>query len=448
VRLGAFERLYETLFAEALEAGEISREERKRLDLAASALGFDSKRVASLETALLAAWESETADTRVEPRSFGHVDPDTLADRAPPTSSAAPRPRARPYEDEAPTVPKQGSRRRSPRPRAKPSGELSFRELHARFEAASQRGALDHQWRVADVLVLRGAATPRQEAFWQQHRRPGPVRAVRGLPSSAWSSLLMHPEQDRTISDVFAVIASASLLGRVSAMRRDGTLPKIDPDSYHDPHTSPVGAVRAIAWSAATLGIRPPPTYVVPSLDSGLEILSVVPPSTRIGARALSGLDPANLAFACGRHLAWYREEQFICTLVPSVAYLETIFGAALLLGAPSVALPEDARQRALVFARAIVPCLEPPQIDRLRDLVARYLERGARHNLRRWARAAEWTACRAGLLLCGELQTAAAALTNEPGGEARIAQLETFWASEEAGQLRAQLGVTIAVSG
>ena len=43
-----------------------------------------------------------------------------------------------------------------------------------------------------------------------------------------------------------------------------------------------------------------------------------------------------------------------------------------------------------------------------LRRLVARFLARGGRTNLKRWARAAEWTACRTGLLLCGELQTAA----------------------------------------
>jgi hypothetical protein len=71
-------------------------------------------------------------------------------------------------------------------------------------------------------------------------------------------------------------------------------------------------------------------------------------------------------------------------------------------------------------------------------------LARGGRTNLKRWARAAEWTACRTGLLLCGELQTAVDALTNEPGGEARITQLETFWASSDAGALRAQLGVAL----
>jgi hypothetical protein len=441
VRLGPFERLYETLFAEALESGEISTEERERLDLAAAALGLDASRVASLEAALMEAWESEAAETLVDPRSAVHTDPDASADTTTPiASSATPTPE---YDDEAPTLARRGKQKTGSR-RPAPSAELAFRELHARYDAASRKAALDDRLRIAEVLMLRGAATPEQRDFWERHRQPGPIRPVRSLTADAWSSLLTHPDQDRTTSEVFGVIASASLVGRISAMRRDGTLPKLDPDSYQNPLTSTVGAVRAIAWSAATLGIRTPPTYVAPDVDAGFEIVTVVPPSTRIGARALGGLGPSQLAFACGRHLAWFREEHFICTLVPSVAYLETIFYAALLLGAPTLSLAEDVRERARVFAQAIVPCLEPSQTEKLRRLVARFLARGGRTNLKRWARAAEWTACRTGLLLCGELQTAADALASEPGGEARITQLETFWASTEAGTLRAQLGVGV----
>jgi hypothetical protein len=254
----------------------------------------------------------------------------------------------------------------------------------------------------------------------------------------------MHRDEDRTTGEIFGVIASAALIGRVSALRRDGALPRLDPDTYQNPGTTTVAAVRALAWAAATMGLRAPPTYVDPDLDAAFEIVTIVPPSTRVGARVLSGLTSAELAFACGRHLAWYREEHFVCTLVPNVAYLETIFYAALLLGAPTLALADDVRERARVFSQAIVPCLEPAQIEKLRRLVARFMARGGRTNLRRWARAVEWTACRAGLLLCGELGVACDVVAKEPGGEARVAQLEAFWAGEEARELRQRMGVAL----
>ena len=439
VRLGPFERLYESLFAEALEGGEISSAERERLDLAAKALGLDAARVAGLEAALLDAWESDAAETLVDPRTQAR-DGGAITDK--PSSQA---PARQSFDDEAPTVARQeAAKPKTARRAGELPRELPFRELHSRYEESARDGATDSQWRIAEVLVQRGAATRLQRDFWEAHRRPGPVRPTRPLSADSWTSLLMHPEQDRTTSEVFGVIASAALVGRVSAMRRDGTLPRLDPEAQQDPQTSTVSAVRAVAWAAATLGIRTPPIYVDPVLDAGLEIVTVVPPSTRLGARVLSGLGAAQLAFLCGRHLAWFREEHFVCALVPSVAYLETIFYAALLLGAPSLSLPDDVRERARPFSQAIVPCLEPQQLERLRRLVARFLARGGRTNLKRWARAAEWTACCTGLLLCGELSVAANSLANEPGGEVRITELETFWASEAAGELRRTLGVAL----
>jgi hypothetical protein len=431
VRLGPFERLYESLFAEALQGGEISPEERERLNLAARSLGLDESRVAALEQALLEAWESDAAETLVDPR------PDSLADLAP--ASIVP---PDPFDDESPTVARPKEKRKRLR-RRESSPEIPFRELHAHYDAATAAGAIDDAWRIAEVLQQRGAATAEQRAFWIKHRVVGPIRPVRPLDADAWT-LLAHADEDKTTGEVFGVIASAALVGRVSAMRRDGTMPRLDPEAYQNPLTSTVSAVRALAWASATLGLRMPPPYVAPDIDAGFEILTVVPPSTRIGARALSGWSATQLAFASGRHLSWFREEHFVCTLVPSVAYLESIFYAALLLGAPSLQLADDVRERAHAFSQAIVPCLEQPQIERLRRLVARFLARGGRTNLKHWVRGAEWTACRAGLLLCGELSAAANILSNEPGGESRITELETFWASEVAGELRRRLGVSL----
>jgi hypothetical protein len=85
VSLGQFEAMYETLFAESLELGEITSEERERLNIAAAALGLDAARVERLEQALLNACEARAEVTLVDPE-----DPSTLADRAPPSVAAPP----------------------------------------------------------------------------------------------------------------------------------------------------------------------------------------------------------------------------------------------------------------------------------------------------------------------------------------------------------------------
>src|SRR5437870_1099230 len=58
VRLGKFEAHYEEIFAEVIEDGIITTEERARLDRAADSLGLDKSRLRKLESALQAAYEA------------------------------------------------------------------------------------------------------------------------------------------------------------------------------------------------------------------------------------------------------------------------------------------------------------------------------------------------------------------------------------------------------
>ena len=226
-------------------------------------------------------------------------------------------------------------------------------------------------------------------------------------------------------------------------MRRNHSLPVLDPDKRHEPHSSTVSAVRALAWSAATLGLRTPPIYVDAAESLPFES-SVLPPVIRIGGPMLSGQNATQLAFHCGRQLTWLREEHFVCTLVPSIAYLEELFLAAMSIGAPEVTLLPEVRARIALVAEAILPVLDETRLARLRQQVAKFIAQGGRTSLRRWAQSAEWTALRAGLLLCGDLQTACDAVHGELHSEDRVRELERFWASDDATFLRHELGTAI----
>src|SRR5215468_10211309 len=58
LRLGKLEMMYEELFAEVIEDGVITQDERAKLDKMAENLSLDRGRLRKLETALQAAWES------------------------------------------------------------------------------------------------------------------------------------------------------------------------------------------------------------------------------------------------------------------------------------------------------------------------------------------------------------------------------------------------------
>jgi hypothetical protein len=446
---GDFEAQYEELFAEALNEGPITEEERRRLDLAASALGIDAGRLQRLEDALRAAYDTRAAISVADTPA-----PDSLAERTPvpPGQPTIPEDVEDVGPGEAVLSAEPAAEPPPSRPHVKPSFlrsaiPLPFEpekdpddELHERFLEAD----LDERFRLAAVLVRRASALPDEEEFFDAHAPRAPLRPEQPLTARAWSKLLLHPEEDRVPGEIFGVIASAALLGRVSAMRRDRSLPRLDPAKKEDPATSTVSATRALGWAAATMGMKVPPIHLAPESDVGMEIVIAVPPALRVGARMLQRKNAIALAFHAARALTWFRSDHFVCTLVPNVAYLEDLFLAALRIGAPSLPMPAEVKRRVDVVKDAMLPVLEPSQIDTLRYHVSGFVERGGRTSLHRWARACELTACRAGLLLCGDLATACDAVIAEAGAQERVRDLETFWLSDTCGKLRAMLGFAV----
>jgi hypothetical protein len=190
--------------------------------------------------------------------------------------------------------------------------------------------------------------------------------------------------------------------------------------------------------------MRAPSLYADPGYTGLVEMVPGVPPSTRLGQAALAGRSPLELAFVAGRHLAWYRPERFVRLLVPQIADLEDLFLAALVIGNPGIPLRADTKRRVAALGAAIEPVLEPVQIDRLRGAFLRFVEDGGRTNLQRWALAADRTAARAGLLLSGDMRSAAAMLhaEDENAAQERIDDLLVFLTSERYANLRRQIGV------
>jgi hypothetical protein len=484
VRLGRFEVHYEELFAEAIEDGVITADERARLERAAESLGLDRDRIDRLERALSAAYEVRH---RVRVRELTPGDaparpslppdapaPPSLAPLAPATdartlalerriaqlegrireleheleearahvavevdlSDVGGPPRSRAGADEDPAE-LQRRLRRDPR-------DLdALRALYAAYEA---RADDDRRWCVAHVLEFLGAAGDRERAFADAHRPPALIRPQHALSRDAWRRQLFHPDEEVLTGEIFAAIAAPVLLGRVSALRRDKALPALAPERKQDPATSTVQAVRCFAWAAATLGMPAPPLYTDPDFAGLVELVPGLPPSSRLGRLALAGREPRELAFVAGRHLSWYREEHFVRCLVPSIPDLEDLFVAALVIGNPGIPLGADLKRRVTPLARAIEPVLEPVAVDRLRGHFLRFVEEGGRTNLQRWATAADRTSCRAGLLLAGDLAAARAMLELEDpaGARERLDDLLTFVASERYALLRKQLGIAL----
>jgi hypothetical protein len=473
VRLGKLEMMYEELFAEVIEDGIITQEERQKLDRMAEQLGLDKARLRSLELALQSAYEArhqvvikelyENEEDQSGPRaSLQAVEVDAsrgsvalqrrvafLEQRVADLEKQLEEARANVSVEvdmsgvTAKEVPDDDPIELHRQLRHDPRDEAA---LHSLYRVYEKKQDADGKWRVAQALVYLNQATPDERAHFNQFRETALIKPKSALTGEAWSRLLLHPDEEPLVGEIFAVVAPAVLLGRLSALRRDKMLQKLDAEKRQDPVTSTIQAVRCFAWAAAILGMHAPALFVDPDYDGATELVPAMPPATKIGQRALSGRSAAELAFIAGKHLARHRAQEFMRALIPGIADLEDIFLAALSIGNPGIPMNERGKQIVVPIAKAIEPVLEPTAIDQLRGHFLRFVEEGGRTNLQRWANAADRTAWRAGMLLANDLRSAHAVfeLDDKDKIQERMDDLLTFVSSDRYGKLRKQLGIAI----
>jgi hypothetical protein len=474
VRLDGLEAQYESLFAEVIEDGVITADERARLDRAAAELGLDRARLAKLEQALTAAYEArrkvrvrEVAATTEAPPDAGPASIMPL--ETPDARSEILMARVRMLEDRVRELEAEVEELRSQaavevdfsgvasaKPAASDDPDEILRRLrldprdpellHALYRALGEQGDPDRRYNVAAARVFLGTPDPEARALVDRHRPEGLVRPRSSLTRDAWIRLLFHPEQEPVVGEIFAAVLGPVMLGRMAALRRDGLLPRVDPATRQDPATSTVAAVRSVAWAAAILGVQAPPIHVDPSAAVPLRMIPAATPALRLGKPALSGRTPAELAFLAGEHLAYFRDDAFMRALFDSITELEDVFLAALSIGNPGLPLAASVRARVAPLAEAIAPLLDAVKIDRLRGAFLRFVEDGGRANLQRWATAVDATAARAGLLLSGDLRAAEAMLRLEDPAnvDARVDDLILFSIGERYTKLRVQIGIAV----
>jgi len=473
LRLGKLEMMYEELFAEVIEDGIITQEERNKLDKMADNLGLDRGRLRKLEQALQAAYETrhkvvikelyESEEDRQGPvASIEPLQPATdqrtlalqrrvqaLEARIAELERDLEEARASIAVDvdlsdvSAKPVPDDDPVELQRRLRHDPRDEHSLHSLYRVFERAND---VDRRWCVAHVLSFLGAASADERKFYEERREVGLIKPKTALSADAWNRLLLHPDQEPVIGEILAVVTPAVLLGRLSALRRDKQLPKLDPTRKQDPVQSTIQAVRCFAWASAILGMSTAPIYVDPDWEGTVQMVPAMPPAMKLGQKTLSGRSAGELAFLAGRQLAHHREHHFVQLLIPGIQDLEDVFLAALSIGNPGLPMNERMKTLVVPIAKAIEPILEPSAVDRLRGHFLRFVEEGGRTNLGRWATAVERTAARTGLLLANDLRAAHGVLKVEDPNRAeeKMDDLLSFVASERYARLRKQLGIAL----
>ncbi|HEX9622530.1 MAG TPA: tetratricopeptide repeat protein, partial [Polyangiaceae bacterium] len=329
---------------------------------------------------------------------------------------------------------------------------LEREAYHALYQLYLHKQAYDEAWCQAAALVFLGKADAEQQRFFEDYRPQG-MLAVKGrLSNEHWVKLLVHPDENLYVSKIFEMIAPAALQAKINQLKSQGKLPTLDKRFKQDPATSTVTFAKTFGWAAQVLGIQPPELYVRNDVPGGVIAVASNPPASIAGQTVLSGFQPQELTFICGKHMCHYRGEHYIRTLFPTQAELTIMLFAGVMIAAPNTPMPTDMAPQIRATAQELVKHMQPVQLEGLRMWVKRFIDEGAKANIKRWNQAVELTACRAGLVVSGDLEIAKKILGAEqpmpgdlPSAE-KMKEVLLFSVSEEYSQVRKALGVAVAV--
>jgi hypothetical protein len=317
------------------------------------------------------------------------------------------------------------------------------------YEIHLRDGNTDLAVLAAMALEQLEAAAVEQRALVGRFRSVAPVRARAPLDAEAWA-LLQAPGFDDVISALFAAVEGAA----IAVALEDGDERKHpETDREHRlSETSTASVVRTFQWAARFLGVPCPHLYAVDD-PPGILSIRAPEPSTVLGGAVLSGRSAKDLAFLAARHLTFYRPEHHVLLYYPTREALTALLFAAVQLG-----LPDSASTSVPAEVRALRSRLSPRVDDNARAALMRAVRvldaRGGQARIGAWVRSVELTAARAGLLLCGDLGTAAILSRTESRPVAdlsldqRRGDLVAFCASRAHAALRARFVVPTPESG
>ena len=246
------------------------------------------------------------------------------------------------------------------------------------------------------------------------------------------------------------MITPAAIVAKTNQLRASRQLPVLDKRFKQDPATSTVTFAKTFGWAAQVLGVPMPELYVRNDVPGALVAVPASPPASVAGQTVLTGFTPQELTFIVGKHLSSYRGEHYIRNLFPTMNELKVLLFAAIKVIMNDFAIPPDMAQAVNQTAAELVKYMQPIQRDGLRLIVQKFMEDGAKADLKRWMQTVETTGCRAGLLLCADLDIAKKIIAAEPqlpgdlSPAEKMKELIVFSVSEQYFSLRKALGIAV----
>ncbi|HEU0034943.1 MAG TPA: tetratricopeptide repeat protein [Kofleriaceae bacterium] len=311
-------------------------------------------------------------------------------------------------------------------------------------KTALDEGRIDEAWCVARALVVLKQANSQEEALYRRYQAQEVSKARGILDDDTWANV-RHPEEDRTISGVFALTWEAAVALKAGPAKSFELKEK-----ERMPVEDGTGVVAKIFRHAArVLNVSLPDVYVQPRRSGRLLLANCIDkgrlaPAVIVGRDLMTGYRDTEIAASVGSMLALLKPAYYLKLTLASADELEAALQAAAQLVGRKLGRPQLEP-----FATPILAELQKritrPAAEALLGLVNRLPDQP---DLARWRMAVDAAAQRAGLLISGELAATARMLSTEAslGGRPnqRIQDLVAYSVSPAYFAVRRHLGVAV----
>ena len=318
------------------------------------------------------------------------------------------------------------------------------------YKLALKMHDYDRAWCMCSALAFLHKADEEEQRFFEDYRPRGMIQVKSRLDNEQWVKNLFHKDENIFIGKIFEMVTPAAIVAKTQALAKAKQLPALDPRFKQDPATSTVTFAKTFGWAGQVLGIQLPQLYVRNDVPGALIAVPSRPPASVAGQSVLTGYTPQELTFIVGKHLSYYRGEHYIKNLFPTLGELKVVMFSAIKIIQPDFAVPAEMAQAVNTTAAELVKYMQPVERDSLRLVVQKFIEDGAKADLKRWMQAVDVSAARAGLLLCADLEIAKKIIAAEPQlpGDLppaeKLKELIVFSVSEQYLALRKALGIAI----
>lgn len=308
----------------------------------------------------------------------------------------------------------------------------------------------DKSFCLCQALSVLNKADEEERAFYEYYRMKEYEMPQAAIDNEGWMKNLFHPFEDIFIGKIFEVVMPIVFKNKVQPLKAYNLKKK----DKRDLAVGPEPVIQVFGMVGRALNLLLPEVYISRQMAAPLQYAITNPPASVIGMPLLAtNVDPHDLVFLIAKHLAYYRGEHYLRLLEHTVAGLTTLLLACIRTVSPSYPLAQDIENQVVPVVKIVRKAIQPVQMERLGRFVKAFIGSNSVVDLKRWVSSVELTACRAGLLLCNDLNTAVRAVSAEPQGisdmtqKEKVRELILFSVSEQYFRLREALGYKIHIA-